>query len=350
MGHTLVWLPATGPAPREFARENYAYTPVAVSPNGKLIAVPDCWNGPLQLRDPNGQVVQTLLTEGGAQDYLAFSTDGRLVIAARSNRIRLWRTSRSSESVWRELTVPGKAIYGVALTPDGRTLISAGKDQPIRFWELATGTLRQSSTGHSGAVLSLDVSPNGRLLASAGEDGKVLLHSLTPRGEPRTLTDHDRLWEQLARTDAAEAGSAAAMLHGSPHEALELLSSHMRPVQRLDDEQLQGLIHDLNSPRFAVRTQAYKRLEALGSTTAPALRQVLKQQPSLEMRRRIEQLLEAMEEMPLSRDELRVDRSIELLEQFGTPGAVRLLDQLATGAPGARQTEAAQLALKRLRR
>src|SRR5439155_27191820 len=97
--------------------------------------------------------------------------------------------SASGERVWREFPVHGGGVYALTLTPDGRTLISAGKDSSIRLWELATGTLRRSLTGHTGAVLSLAVSPDGRFLASAGEDGKVLLHGLMRPGEAKTLTD-----------------------------------------------------------------------------------------------------------------------------------------------------------------
>jgi hypothetical protein len=346
-----VWHLASGPAPREFARDNFGFNPIALSPDGKLLAIMEDWHGPLQLRDTaSGRVVRTLDNARSTLDYLSFSADGQLIISARRNGIRAWRTSGNSTNVWREFPVHGQGVFSVALTPDGRTLISAGKDTSIRLWELATGTLRRSLTGHAGAVHSLTVSPDGRLLASAGEDGKVLLHNLVPLDKARQLSNVGRLWEQLALSDASEASSAAQGLLSSPGDAVDFLTSHLRPVPQLDEEQVQRLICDLDAARFALRTKAARQLETLGSSAALALRQALKGQPSLELRRRIEQLLEAMEELPLSPDELRADRSIEILEQLATPEAARLLEKLAGGAPGARRTEAARLALRRLSR
>ncbi len=344
-----MWQLPSGPGPREFAWSNFGSNPVAISPDGKLLAVAEDSHGPLHLRAvASGQRLRTLSNTHGQIDYLAFAADGQLIVAARRDKVRLWKTFAAGESPWREFPVHGGVVYAVALTGDGRTLITAGKDKEIRLWELATSTRRRSLSGHDGAVLALAVSPDGGTLVSAGEDGKVLLHSLTPRGEPLAMTNRDRLWEQLALHDAAESGRAALALLSSPRDGVELLGSRLRPVPKLDEKQVREQIDGLDALRFSVRTQASNRLETLGLSVAPALRRTLKERPTLEVRRRIERLLEAMEDLPLSPEELRADRAIELLEQLATPEARRLLQRLAGGALGARQTEAAQAALRRL--
>ncbi|MBI1913622.1 MAG: hypothetical protein HYS12_02535 [Planctomycetes bacterium] len=73
-------------------------------------------------------------------------------------------------------------------------------------------------------------------------------------------------------------------------------------------------------------------------------------QPALEMRRRLEQLIDKQERQHWSSspDRLRTGRALEVLERAGTPEARRVLEVLATGAPGAWLTQDAQASLTRL--
>jgi hypothetical protein len=74
---------------------------------------------------------------------------------------------------------------------------------------------------------------------------------------------------------------------------------------------------------------------------------VAKEKPSLEVRRRVQQILESIESKPES---LRAVRGVEVLEWIGTAGAMRLLDELASGVADARLTSEAVEAKRRLSR
>ena len=67
-----------------------------------------------------------------------------------------------------------------------------------------------------------------------------------------------------------------------------------------------------------------------------------------EARQRVERLLERPETLALTAGELGTWRGIEVLEYIGTTEARRVLEKLASGAAGARTTEAAKAALERL--
>ncbi len=63
----------------------------------------------------------------------------------------------------------------VLFTPDSRTLICGSPDGGIFLWDVPSGTLRQTLTGHDGGVLALALDPTGTRLASSGHDKTLRL-------------------------------------------------------------------------------------------------------------------------------------------------------------------------------
>jgi hypothetical protein len=82
----------------------------------------------------------------------------------------------------------------------------------------------------------------------------------------------------------------------------------------------------------------------------PALQAALKNGPSLEQKRRIEELLVTMESEYAVPSRLRELRAIEALERIGTSAARELIAILATGHPDAHLTREARSVLSRLQR
>ena len=105
-------------------------------------------------------------------------------------------------------------------------------------------------------------------------------------------------------------------------------------------------LDDLASDSFADRATATRELEKLGRSVEPALRKMLTSHPSLEARRRAEQLLKKMEK--LSPEMARGLRAIEALEHMATLAARQFLETLAQGDPQAWLTQQAQSSLARL--
>ena len=98
-----------------------------------------------------------------------------------------------------------------------------------------------------------------------------------------------------------------------------------------------------------MREEAARLPDRLGEPAEPALREALKRRPSLEVRRRIDQLLARLES--LQPPELaRGVRAVEVLEEVGTLEARKLLEGLAEGIPEMRRTQEAKASLDRLSR
>src|SRR5262249_32850079 len=153
-------------------------------------------------------------------------------------------------------------------------------------------------------------------------------------------------WSALTGTDAAKAFDAIWWLASVPKDSVPFLMKRLRPAVAVDQQRAARLVADLDSKSFATRKKAAEELEQLGEGTVPALRKALEGKPAVETRRRVEELLERLTD--LSPQRLQVARAIEVLEAVGNREALRVLEKLAGGLPGARTTEEAAAASKRL--
>ena len=94
------------------------------------------------------------------------------------------------------------------------------------------------------------------------------------------------------------------------------------------------LIAQLNSPKFKEREKATGELTALAEFAVPALHAALqKKSVPLEQRRRMESLLNRLENPGAIPACLRELRAVEVLERIGSAAARQLLETLATGDP-----------------
>jgi outer membrane protein assembly factor BamB len=118
-----------------------------------------------------------------------FSPDGKTVAAAgyetgTGNAIYRFDVATGAELP----KLPGHATGGarrVAFTPDGKQLVSGGFDGHVRVWDLATRKEVRAFKVESGTVYGLALSPDGRLVATAGRDGLRLWEVATGKELPR---------------------------------------------------------------------------------------------------------------------------------------------------------------------
>jgi WD40 repeat protein len=358
----VLWDPATGKPRLRVRLEEDCLRQPTYSPDGKTVAsVAGIYSKPtIRLWDAaTGKTLRRITADPYIVTDLAFSPDGRLLASASGyeylgfregdelkSSIQIWEAATGKQRLRLQGAPEWDNVNALAFSPNGKMLAS-GSNEGIRLWEISTGKERGRFAGHRGPVWSVAFSPGGQLLVSGSDDATALIwdtHATLCGTGPRNLAG---LWEDLAGEDARAAYQAVNRLSAMPHKSVPFLKARLRPWTS-DAQEIAGLLSDLESRHYAVRKKATKALEALGPSAEPALRKALAAPPGLEVRRRLDRLLERLQGPVRSPEELRGLRAIEVLERIGTPDARQVLKVLAGGAPGARPTREAKRSLQRL--
>jgi hypothetical protein len=166
----------------------------------------------------------------------------------------------------------------------------------------------------------------------------------------RTALSKDKAeecWKKLVSDDGGAAHRAVSDLIASPGVSVPLLARRLKPAGSPDKMRIRQRIADLDSPTFAIRQSATKELQTFGAQSLVQIRLALKCNPTLEARRRLEQIQSALADLP-SPETVRTMRGIMALERIGSEESMAVLKVLAGGEPEARETENARLALERL--
>lgn len=121
---------------------------------------------PRRLERHRGTVLAVALAKDRGIPLLASADSG--------GEIRLW-DARGEGPALRVLTGHSGSVTSLEFADGGRTLVSAGADRTVRFWDAASGRLMHSSAAQSTLVLSLAATPDRRRVVSGGGDGTVLV-------------------------------------------------------------------------------------------------------------------------------------------------------------------------------
>jgi WD40 repeat protein len=296
------------------------------------------------------------VTDHAIDVSLTVSPDGsRLATGDHDEKVRLVDRNTGQE-VARFAAPDEYDILAIAYSPDGRLLVAGGSNS-MWLWEVASGRLlRKCENAHRGKIRGLIFSPDGLLLASSSPDATVLiwdvaelLHGQGALPQP-VAAELDQLWTDLASEDASRAYRAVLALADDPSRAVPLLASRLRPVERPDAEKLARWITELGSDQDAIRSGALSALEELDDLAAPALRKCLETGPEPAIRQGIETLLGAAAGFVKSPEGLRRLRSVAVLERIGTAEARRVLERIAANSAEERQARDAGAALDRLKK
>jgi WD40 repeat protein len=176
------------------------FTSVAFSPDGERLVAgsPD---QPVKAWDlTTGKGIRWAKGQPGAANIVVFSPDGKWLAGCSGIKDRAANVERGDVYVWDALTGeevlyfqahPGE-VTGLAYSPDGKLLATAGHDHTVKLWDAQTGLERGTLEAHGSAVTTIAFSPDGKRLASGSADKTVKLWDLATGQEVLSLKGHAR--------------------------------------------------------------------------------------------------------------------------------------------------------------
>ncbi len=230
-----LWTTATGGRVERKTSDLGPLLGVAFSADGKLLlATSD--QGVVIFRVPD--LAQQTFTR---YDYVpagTFSPDGETVaFTSRSRRIVLWSVLGNHELA--VLAHPGvEDLHSAVFSGDGKLLISADDDS-LRLWNLAGTNERLVLKGHAGVVSAIAFSQKGKRLITAGHD-RMVAHWDTATGKQITMTELKDAVEALAlSTDrrfvaAGGRGGTIDLLNGGSLASLGSVPHRLGAVHGLE--------------------------------------------------------------------------------------------------------------------
>ncbi len=102
--------------------------------------------------------------------------------------ILLWEVD--SGNLVKTLSGHVNTIKSMAFSPDGNILASGGFDNVVKLWDVNTGNLKKDLGEHSDCIRAVVFSQEGTMLASSSYDGTIKLWDLTKESLISTLNGH----------------------------------------------------------------------------------------------------------------------------------------------------------------
>ena len=108
---------------------------------------------------------------------VAVTADGRYVVSGSDDHtVKVWELE--SGRLLRSLEGHRGWVRAVAVTADGRYVLSGSNDRTVKVWELESGRLLRSLEGHRGWVRAVAVTADGRYVVSGSDDRTVKVWEL----------------------------------------------------------------------------------------------------------------------------------------------------------------------------
>jgi ferric-dicitrate binding protein FerR (iron transport regulator) len=138
-----------------------------------------------RLRPKPVNLPQATMTDGNAPNpWLVYTPDGRTLISAGNDgNVRYWDVG--TRQLQRTIKAHAAGVRGLVLSADGQTLITAGQDHFVHVWDALSGEEKYTLKKYRGEIECVAISADGQTLAVgsvAGKDGVELRLYHVPTG------------------------------------------------------------------------------------------------------------------------------------------------------------------------
>jgi WD40 repeat protein len=272
-----VWRVATGAVVAALFGHTGTVGDVSFGPDGVLVTASA--DGTARTWRGNGRPAETLVGHRGAVTRAAYVSRDRVVTAGADGTIRLWDPGTNIELVPTELGGPPPPrmravaegtgavavadgsdirlsvggttrvlrghrdlVNSVAFSPEGRLLVTAGRDHDVIVWDVASGEpVHRFEEAHSASVADARFSPDGRWLVTAGPnsarlwhvaDWQPLMYLYGPTSRLTAVAFRSDSRTVVTREEDGTVRSYDCELCGGLHELSALARSRLRATER----------------------------------------------------------------------------------------------------------------------
>ncbi|BDA67802.1 WD-40 repeat-containing protein [Calothrix sp. PCC 7716] len=166
---------------------------ITISTNGQTI-VSGGQDGTLRMWNREGRLIgQPFKDYQGRVLSVAISTDGKTIVSGgQDGTVRMWNRegspigqpfmwNREGSPIGQPFEVHQGMVTSVAISTDGKTIVSGGQDGTVRMWNREGRQIGQPFKGHQGFVYSVAIGMDGQTIVSGGQDGTVRMWN--PQGQ-----------------------------------------------------------------------------------------------------------------------------------------------------------------------
>lgn len=159
--------------------------------NGEVAGIPEI-----------NQVYAPVFTESATiyfKDLLDYLRTKKMPMGSEEVALRLTQAELIGDSkIWRCDRTLNYSAHSLLISPDGKTLISGGKDGEIKLWKLRSGELLNTLVGHASSVNCVAIASDNKILASGSSDCTIKLWNLETGELLHTLSGHANSVKSLA--------------------------------------------------------------------------------------------------------------------------------------------------------
>lgn len=178
----------TGEVVQTFKGHDNVIHAVSVSPNGSLIATAsyDGRIGLFQRGQDTGNFVKA--HDGKDVNVVHFDYTGNYLISSGDDgKTKLWQLKNNQLTYLREIAACNENILWTAFSPDGRRIVSVGRDQLIHVFDVQTSKEIATFVGHENAIFRAAFTPDGGQVVSVSTDATIRVWDIETRSALFTL-------------------------------------------------------------------------------------------------------------------------------------------------------------------